>query len=115
MLRDHSLIPLSHQHHNALALCVLTDRSLLADASATNIQKLAQKIVDRFEIEMRNHFELEEQVLFPHCPTAGEFIDEHRQIEALVGKLRVAPTADLLRAFTALVRAHVRREESDLF
>ena len=33
MLRDPSLIPLSHQHHNGLALCVMTRRSLAADAS----------------------------------------------------------------------------------
>jgi len=37
MLRDPSLIPLSHQHHNGLALCVLVRRSLAADGSVVCI------------------------------------------------------------------------------
>ena len=44
MLRDPSLIPLSHQHHNGLALCVLTRRSLAADSSPGNIAKLARRV-----------------------------------------------------------------------
>ena len=67
MLRDPSLIPLSHQHHNGLALCVMTRRSLAADSSAENIAKLARRAIDRYEVELVNHFEMEEQVLFPVC------------------------------------------------
>ena len=78
MLRDPSLIPLSHQHHNGLALCVLTRRSLAADASPENIAKLVQRVVDRYELELINHFEIEEQVLFPACapmPLIDELVD----------------------------------------
>ena len=67
MLRDPSLIPLSHQHHNGLALCVLSRRSLAADSSVENVAKLARKVIDRYELELTNHFEIEEQVLFPIC------------------------------------------------
>jgi hemerythrin-like domain-containing protein len=115
MLRDRSLIPLSHQHHNALALCVLTSRSLGADTSETNVHKLAQRIIDRYEIEMRNHFELEEQVLFPHCPTAGDLIEEHRRMESMIASLRTEPAAELIRSFITLLQTHVRKEESELF
>ena len=51
MLRDPSLIPLSHQHHNGLALCVLTDRALAANSTPASVQQLAQRIIDRYEIE----------------------------------------------------------------
>lgn len=115
VIRDRSLIPLSHQHHNALALCVLTDRSLAADSSAANIAKLAGRVIDRYEIEMRNHFELEETVLFPRLPGTEPFIEEHRTLEAMVASLRAAPTAQLLADFTVLLRSHVRKEENDLF
>ena len=44
MLRDPILVPLSHQHHNGLALCVMTRRSLAADSSAQNVAKLADHV-----------------------------------------------------------------------
>lgn len=42
MLRHKSLHPLSHQHHNGLALCVLLERSLAADRSDANLARLGQ-------------------------------------------------------------------------
>jgi ribosomal protein S17E len=65
MLRDPSLIPLSQQHHNGLALCVMTRRSLAEDSSTANVARLARRAIDRYELELVNHFEMEEQVLFP--------------------------------------------------
>ena len=118
MLRDPSLIPLSHQHHNALALCVLLRRSLAADASAESVARAAQRIVDRYEIELANHFEIEEQVLFPLCanrPLVEQLIAEHRAIEGMVERLKSAPSAALIEEFCELLPAHVRREESQLF
>src|SRR5262249_49464613 len=91
MLRDPSLIPLSHQHHNALALCVMMRRSLAADCSLENVAKWARKSVDRYELELVNHFELEEQVLFPMCggkQIIAELVAEHRAIEAFIAQLR---------------------------
>jgi hemerythrin-like domain-containing protein len=118
MLRDPSLIPLSHQHHNGLALCVLTRRSLAADASPANIAKLAQRAIDRYELELVNHFEIEEQVLFPECgthPLVDSLIAEHRALESFIAGLRDSPSAALLEQFCELLSAHIRREESELF
>ena len=118
MLRDPSLIPLSHQHHNGLALCVLSRRSLASDSSPGNIAKLARRVIDRYELELINHFEIEEQVLFPACgpmPIIAELIEEHRAVEDLVAQLRAAPSAALLEQFCALLSKHIRREENELF
>jgi hemerythrin-like domain-containing protein len=118
MRRDPSLIPLSHQHHNGLALCVLTDRSLQADSSAANIAKLAHRIVDRYELELINHFQLEEDVLFPaisSLPLVPRLIAEHREVTSIVDGLRTSPDAAALQAFTALLRRHIRTEEGELF
>jgi len=118
MLRDPSLIPLSHQHHNGLALGVMTRRSLAADGSPENLAKLARRIVDRYEIELVNHFEIEEQVLFPECgplPIIQELVAEHRAIERLVEQIRIAPSAALLEEFCSVLTRHIRREENELF
>jgi hemerythrin-like domain-containing protein len=118
MLRDPSLIPLSHQHHNGLALCVLVRRSLEADGSAGNIARQARRVIDRYELELVNHFEIEEQVLFPVCgamPLVAELIADHRALEAFIPPLRTRPSAELLEQFCALLSGHIRREENELF
>lgn len=122
MLRHRSLVPLSHQHHNGLALCVLTERSLREDASADNIARLARRAVDRYEIELTNHFAIEEEILFPaieerlgDSPLVRELIGEHHKLKKLIEQLRSAPSAQLLEELIALLRAHIRREENELF
>jgi iron-sulfur cluster repair protein YtfE (RIC family) len=118
MRRDPSLIPLSHQHHNGLALCVMTRRSLARDSSPPNIVRLARRVIDRYELELINHFEIEEQVLFPASgpmPLVDALLAEHRAIEAFIPPLRTAPTADLLEQFCELLSKHIRREENELF
>ena len=122
MLRDPNLIPLSHQHHNALAMCVLTRRSLGEDPSPANVVRLARRVIDRYELELANHFEVEEQILFPaidnvlgRLPLVEDLIAEHRLLEDLVAQLRLAPTGELLERLCGLLAGHIRREESDLF
>jgi hemerythrin-like domain-containing protein len=118
MLRDPSLIPLSQQHHNGLALCVLARRSLAEDASPENVARQARRVIDRYELELMNHFEIEEQVLFPACgpmPIIDDLVADHRAIEALVAQLRTALSAALLEQFCELLTRHIRREENELF
>jgi hemerythrin-like domain-containing protein len=118
MLRDPSLIPLSHQHQHGLALCVMMRRALGADSSPENVARWAQRAVDRYEVELINHFEIEEQVLFPACgrmPIIAELIAEHRALEGFIARLRVEQSADLLEQFCALLTSHIRREENELF
>jgi hemerythrin-like domain-containing protein len=118
MLRDPSLIPLSQQHHNGLALGVLVRRSLSADSSPANIAKAARRVIDRYELELTNHFEIEEQVLFPACGSMAiidELLADHRALEGLVAELRTDPSAALLLQFCEVLTKHIRREETELF
>jgi hemerythrin-like domain-containing protein len=122
MLRDKSLIPLSHQHHNGLALCVLTRRSLRDDTSPANVGRLARRAVDRYELELANHFEIEEQILFPamesamgKLPLVTTLVGEHREFEGLIAQLRSEPSAVLLERLCALLERHIRTEENELF
>ncbi|HEY2017414.1 MAG TPA: hemerythrin domain-containing protein [Bryobacteraceae bacterium] len=118
MLRDPSLIPLSHQHHNGLAMCILVRRALAADPSAENVAKQTRRVIDRYEVELVNHFEIEEQVLFPACgpmPIIAELVADHRAMEAFIAQLRAAPSAEVLEELFVMLSAHIRREESELF
>jgi len=122
MLRDRALVPLSQQHHNGLALCVLTERSLESDASPETLARLAARVVDRWDLEISNHLAVEEEVVFPaiiqelgEYPLVDEIVAEHRQLEKFVDQLRAAPEAGLLRQFIDLMRRHIRREENELF
>ena len=119
MLRDRSLHPLSHQHQHGLGLCVVVERGLTADSSPENVAALAQKIRDSFEVELVNHFDLEERLLFPaireylgEMTIVEELVADHRRLEAMVRGLREPAE---LRTFTTLLSAHIRREERELF
>jgi len=118
MLRDPSLIPLSHQHQHGLAFCVMARRSLAADAGPANCIRIAGHLADLFQVELANHFEIEEQVLFPAAgplPLIAELIADHRSLESLAGQLQTAPSPELLEQFCQLLSTHIRREEKDLF
>ena len=125
MLRDPSLIPLSHQHQHGLALAVIIDRGLKADPSERNAEELSRKVTQLAEIELLGHFKVEEEVLFPAVrPFLGseEIIDEliaqHRQIEELLSRLTQAAAGGrlaLLREFGLLLSSHIRTEERQLF
>jgi hemerythrin-like domain-containing protein len=118
MLRDPALIPLSRQHHNGLAFCVATRRALGADPSAANAVKIAARAVGRYAAELANHFEIEEEVLFPACgelPVVLQLIAEHRAIEELMAQIQIGPTAELLERCASLLESHIRREETELF
>ena len=121
MQRDRNLIPLSHQHQHALALCVQIERGLRSQHP--DPQHWQQEIARLFESEIRYHFEAEEKVLFPfaqRAPSLRDLVDELR-IEhgslrqyaagAAAGRLTVPE----LQLFSASLAAHVRKEERQLF
>jgi hypothetical protein len=118
MRRHPSLIPLSRQHHNGLALGVLGMRALSEDRSAAGIATVAKQAVDYFDFELVNHFEVEEQVLFPICgPMAivDDLVADHRALARMIGELRNAPSESLLEEFFNRLRDHIRREEREFF
>lgn len=120
MLRDPSLVPLSRQHHDGLALCVLTERSLSEDSGAENVAARAREVAGRFQAELKPHFEAEEEILFPAAreweeALVEELTGEHRRLESLLAELAAQPSPARLLAFTALLRTHIRKEENELF
>ena len=121
MLRDKSLIPLSHQHQHALALCVRLARAL-AKAHA-DLAAWQEEIAGIWESEIRFHFEAEEQVLFPAAEQYAFLRALVKQLVAEHGTLRdfflraqagQMDAADL-RTFGETLSQHIRTEERQLF
>ena len=121
MLRDQNLIPLSHQHQRALALCVRIDRAQpIPDA---DVQTWQAEISQLFEEEIKIHFAAEEAVIFPAArrfaelvPLAEELISEHASLRGWFRQAaahRMSP--ETLPAFAQQLSAHIRKEERLLF
>ena len=122
MLRDRALVPLSHQHQHALALCVQIDRALAAEPGTEMLQRLADTLVEQFDSEMRKHFAAEEDVLFPAMADfehtrdlVAELLAEHRRLESLRDSIYQLKRGEDLAEFSSILRAHVRKEEGVLF
>lgn len=124
MLRDPALVPLSHQHQHALALCVFIQRALAGDRTPPEIVAHWEGEIARlFDDEIRYHFEAEERHLFPAAEARGELralVSElRRQHDVLRTQASAAAAHRLgnagLSAFVTLLNTHVRLEERDLF
>jgi hemerythrin-like domain-containing protein len=120
MLRHPSLRTLSRQHHHALALCVLIRREL--ERASPDLESLADRTLRQFHTDIRDHFLLEEQILFPATvaelgpmPLVEQLVAEHRRLEQLAAGIAAQESSTSLAAFAELLHAHVRLEENELF
>jgi hemerythrin-like domain-containing protein len=121
MLRDRNLIPLSHQHQHALALCVQIDRS--PQAGAADLEALQAQVSTMFNLEIRWHFAAEEEALFPEAtafpelkPLVETLMAEHATLrQYFVRAQRRDLDSHALREFAQLLSAHIRKEERELF
>ncbi len=121
MLRDPSLVPLSHQHQHALALCVFLHRA--REAGAPDLAHWNQEIARAFEQDIHAHFEAEENILFPAArnvsalvPLVEELLAEHALLRDYAQRAASSELeADDLPAFAALLDDHIRKEERQLF
>jgi hemerythrin-like domain-containing protein len=121
MLRNKNLIPLSHQHQHALALCVRIERaSPVTDADLVAWQAEIEQLC-RTEIEI--HFAAEEQIIFPvarELTGLSSFVDEllvdHAALrqDFMLAESRAMSASDLL-SFSQRLAAHIRKEERQLF
>lgn len=134
--RHPSLIPLSRDHHDALAVAFrLRHPSPPGPATAVTPPSTpasrARDTLDFFAAHLDGHFRAEEEVLFPAigaspaaddaCRTlVAELIADHRTMEAQRDAIVRAVAAgagleEALDAFAGTLERHVRREERELF
>jgi hemerythrin-like domain-containing protein len=121
MLRDKSLIPLSHQHQQALALCVRIDRA--RPIPNADLEAWQAEIEQHFAKEISVHFSAEESVIFPAArrfpvliPLVEELIEDHGSLRESFAQADMRlMSADSLGAFANKLSAHIRKEERQLF
>ncbi|MDX5346716.1 MAG: hemerythrin domain-containing protein [Hymenobacteraceae bacterium] len=119
--RDPALAPLSRQHHQGLLLA----RLLRKDAPAykglpTDPEGKKAYLLQFFENELKPHFLLEEQKLFPavqqFTPELNNLTDqllhEHRQMEQMVSYIEKTNGADPLQLHELglMLEKHIRTE-----
>ncbi len=121
MLRNKSLIPLSHQHQHALALCVRIDRAI--QAGDVDLQAWQVEIQQIFEREIGIHFAAEEREIFSVAnrfpelaPLVEELLAEHAVLRDLFTQAAAGTLATAgLQIFADTLSAHIRKEERQLF
>jgi hemerythrin-like domain-containing protein len=121
VLRDKSLIPLSHQHQHALALCVRIDRAV--QAGNADVRAFEAEIWQIFEQEIQFHFQAEETVIFPAAERFRalqslviELMAEHAALRGFFERARKHEfDASMLQKFVDLLSNHIRKEERQLF
>ncbi|MGZ4789213.1 MAG: hemerythrin domain-containing protein [Terriglobales bacterium] len=123
MLRDSNLVPLSHQHQHALALCVRIGKAFAEVHDTPDVHYWEAEIVQLYDQEISFHFAAEEKFLFPaaqECDELQQIVDElrieHTLLRRNVERARLCQfTVTDLQVFTATLSEHVRKEERQLF
>ena len=123
MQRDSNLVPLSHQHQHALALCVQIGKSFAEVHDTPDVHYWELEIVHLHDQELACHFAAEEKLIFPAA-------DRFKELQQLVDELRIEHTllrrnvenarkrqfrVTDLQVFTAMLSEHIRKEERILF
>ena len=124
--RHESLIPLSREHHYGLVVSLKIHRELEKHIADTDwLNDRANKVIRFFDSDLRAHFRVEEEIVFPAMSgieearaTVEQLIADHRNLERLVDRLRQASEVEagpLLRQFADVLETHIHTEERVLF
>jgi hemerythrin-like domain-containing protein len=121
MLRDKNLIPLSHQHQRALALCVRIDRA--QPIPEHDLDAWQREIEQQYQEEVESHFAVEERAVFPAArpfpeliPLVEELLSDHRSLGAVFFQARSRHlSSEGLSDFAKQLSGHIRKEERQLF
>jgi hemerythrin-like domain-containing protein len=121
MLRHKNLIPLSHQHQHALALCVRIERA--SPIPEDDLAAWQSEIAQLFQNEISPHFAAEEKVIFPAAtkfadlkPLVADLLSDHADLRAMFAAATAQglPSEDVLTMAKRLSQ-HIRKEERQLF
>ena len=117
--RHESLIPLSHEHHDAL---LLAWRLRTGDLSKREPELRAKHVSAFFEYRLINHLKLEEELLFPafravlgvEASLIDVLLSDHRELRAKAAAIKTG-AHDQVDSFCVLLERHIRTEERQLF
>jgi len=118
MKRSPGLRDLSDDHHAGLVLARRCKQAARIDSARAH-EEAWRHAREAFALSLAPHFQIEEELLLPALASIGEaeraerIREEHRALRALE---REAPaTREGLERFGALLEAHIRYEEREVF
>ena len=129
MKRHESLVPLSRDHHFGL---IMAQQLILGRATnpradwPTDRAQQVPRLIKFFESDLRPHFDIEEAHVFPAADRSvadgsGQvqaLLADHDAMRAMIRSLEADPVSELderLPAFGHLLKAHIHKEERQLF
>ena len=133
MPRHTSLIPYSHEHHEALVIALRLKKEGPTSPNDFGWPKdlwgHARKVLEFLDTELEYHFHKEENELFPQMKSRSsesglidDLLEEHKSMRASREMLRELlatkdeqPLRDHLKSLGVYLEAHVRKEERILF
>ena len=129
MKRHQSLVPLSRDHNIGLMMAqqLILGRAPNPRADwPTDRAQQVPRLLAFYESDLRPHFEVEEAHVFPAARPSlvdGErqvdaLLADHEAMRAMIRGFEADPTSSLderLLAFGHLLKAHIQREERQLF
>jgi len=126
--RHASLIPLSQDHHHALALAIRCRKQALGQLNPGDpkaMKGLAVEVKEFFLQNLKPHFEAEEKVLFPLIrlyssdhgePLIAALLSDHERLRKTVTALeKESGLSKTLFDLGDLLDRHIRQEEQVLF
>jgi hemerythrin-like domain-containing protein len=125
MKRHQSLLGFSREHHTALLLAQVLKKDAPAyKGMPVNIHDKAEYLKANYHTQLKQHFHMEENILFPFVTGKNNLIDEliddlirdHNKVAENMEKLESGNyPEDLLDATGRLLECHIRKEERLLF
>lgn len=130
MPRHSTLIPLSHDHHEALLIALRLKKGGPTSQNdrlwPVELQQQVRSLLLFTERELLPHFKLEEEVLFPIAATLKELqpmvknlLIQHQEMRNIINSISETSDEDqlkkILAGFGALLDSHIRSEERQMF
>ncbi len=130
MPRHSNLIPLSHDHHEALLIALRLKKGGPTSEHdrlwPTALDGQVRSLLLFYERELVPHFRLEEEILFPIAIKIAELeelvkklITQHQMMRDAIGIISQITDGDGLKKdladFGLLLESHIRTEERELF
>ncbi len=130
MPRHSNLIPLSHDHHEALLIALRLKKGGPASGHdrlwPADLDGQVRSLLLFYERELLPHFRLEEEILFPVAAALPELkemvkslLTQHQKMrDAIAGVTHIEDETHLrkeLADFGMLLEFHIRTEERELF
>jgi hemerythrin-like domain-containing protein len=115
--RNENIRPLSREHHFGLLFCWKIRKGL---SNGTDPQRMTRYLVYFWEEHLKEHFKLEEDLLFKRVQgvLCTQALNEHLELQKIIGQLlngTAYHSSDLLEQLIELLARHIRFEERVLF